>query len=123
MQCSNTGRQARPRLNATLGARGKDMEKQDYPDFTGKVLVVYSANAPRACQDGTVLEYPSLEMRGGRLFLTGRFPDIKEQEWVSNCQTAIAWDSIIQYVEYKSMSEFQEKMKHNKPTLMQRLGK
>ena len=99
------------------------MEQNDLPDFSGKVLIVYTANAPRPCQDGTVLEYAQLEKRGGRLFLTGRFPDIKEQEWLSNCQTAIAWDSIVQYVEYKSLKEFHEKMKQCKPTLMQKLGR
>jgi hypothetical protein len=106
-----------------LGAIGEEMEEKKLPDFSGKVLIIYTANAPRACQDGTVLEYAQLEKRGGRLFLTGRFPDIKEQEWLSNCQTAIAWDSIVQYVEYKSMKDFQEHMKHSKPSLMQRLGR
>jgi hypothetical protein len=43
------------------------MDDMALPDFTNKVLILYVRNAPRAIQDGIVLEYAKFEKRNGRL--------------------------------------------------------
>jgi hypothetical protein len=95
-------------------------ELKNVPDFSGKVLVIYLTG--QGVQDAVVIEYAKLETRAGKLFLVGRIPELEGQEWMSNCETACAWDSIIQYVEFKSLKDYQEHMKTLKPTVMQRLG-
>ncbi len=95
-------------------------ELNNVPDFSGKLLLVY-ANSPRAAEDGIIIEYAQIELRAGRLFLVGRTPGIEGYEWLANCQTAIAWDSIVHYFEFKSRKDYEERMKTVKLTLMQRL--
>ena len=98
------------------------MEDIALPDFTGKVVILYLRSAPRPIQDGVVLEFPKFEMRNGRLFLAGRIPGSKGEEWIANCLTAVSWDDVIQYVEYRSMDDFKKKMSETKSTIRQKIG-
>ncbi len=90
-------------------------------DFSGKVLVVYVADSPRGIQDGVVFEYPELRNVGGRLFLTGRVPEVQGQEWVASLQTAVAWDSVVSYVVFNSREEYAARTTASRPTAFARL--
>ena len=98
------------------------MDDMELPDFSGKVVIVYLRNAPRAIQDGIVLEYPTFEKRSERIFLTGRIPEAQGQEWIANCQTGVSWNDVIQYIEFRSIEEYHKKISGTKPTIMQKMG-
>ena len=98
------------------------MDDVGLPDFKGKILILYLKNAPKSMQDGIIIEYPRFEIRLGKVFLSGRIPEMTGQGWSDNCQTAISWDSVVQYIEFKTKKEFVKRMSGVKPTLMQRLG-
>lgn len=97
------------------------MEDKGLPDFSGKVVVLYIYNAPRGCEDGVVLEYPSFEKREGRTFLTGRIPEVEGQEWVSNLQSAVAWESVIHYLIFNSIEDYKKRVINFKPTFFQKI--
>ena len=82
----------------------------DLPDFTGQVIVLYVTNAARPIQDGVVVEYAEFKTIGDRLFITGRVPEIGNDAWVSNLQTAIAWDSVQSYLIFKSREDYLNRM-------------
>lgn len=97
------------------------MEDKGLPDFHGKVVILYLSNAPHACDDGVLLEYPHFVKRDGRMFLSGRIPEIDDQEWVSSAQASVAWDAVIHYLEFKSIDDYRERLYEYKPTLLERL--
>ena len=99
------------------------MEDKGLPDFNGKVVVVYLDNAPRGCEDGVVMEYPAFEKRNERIYLRGRIPELEGQEWVSQCQTAVTWDSVIHYIEFKTIEEYRKRTTQFKPSLLDRLNR
>jgi hypothetical protein len=91
------------------------------PDFSGKVVVFYLANAPRDSESGVVMEYVEYRRLGGRWFLTGRVPEYVDFQWASRLQTAVAWDSVIQYLIFDSREDYERRAALGKPTLAQRL--
>ncbi len=97
------------------------MEDKGLPDFNGKIIIVYMKNAPQGCADGVLMEYPHFVKRNDRIFLTGRVPEIDGQEWVSGTQTSVDWDSVIQYLEYKSLNDYQMRIEVYQPTLLEKL--
>ena len=97
------------------------MEDNGLPDFGGKVVILYLADAPRGCEDGILLEYPHFVKREGRLFVSGRIPHVDGESWVSNTQASVAWDAVIHYVEFKSIDEYRNRMNEFKPTFLERL--
>ena len=100
------------------------MPKDNLPDFAGKVVVFYTANAPRAIRDGTVLEFASFTEYGDRLFVTGRIPAAysKDTEWVSNLQAGIAWDDVMQFMIFDSPEDYVNRAGRARIPLLQRLG-
>jgi hypothetical protein len=99
-----------------------EMEEQDLPDFTDKVVLVYMRNAPRSLQDGVTLVSAAFELRRGRVFLSGRVPKELGQEWSGDCHVAVSWDDVLVYIEYQSLDEFNTMVKLTKPTLRQKMG-
>ncbi len=97
------------------------MEDKGLPDFNGKVVILYLANAPRACEDGVLLEYPHFIKRNDKIFLSGRIPEIEEQEWVSSAQASVAWDSVIHYLEFKSIDDYRDRLGEFKLTFLDKL--
>ena len=99
------------------------MPKDNLPDFTGKLVVFYTSNAPRAIQDGILLEFASFTEYGGKLFVTGRIPstDSKGLEWVSNLQAAIAWDDVTHFMVFDSREDYINRMGKAKIPFFQRL--
>jgi hypothetical protein len=82
----------------------------DLPDFTGQVVVLYVTNAARPIQDGVVVEYAEFKSMCDRLFITGRVPEIGNDAWVSNLQTAIAWESVQSYLIFRSREDYINRM-------------
>ena len=80
------------------------------PDFSGKTVVVYAANAPSGIADGVVLEYPEFKRFNDRLFLIGRMAQI-EGSWARNAQCGIHWDSVVHYLIFNSTEDFLSRAK------------
>lgn len=91
------------------------MSTESVPDFSGKVVLLYVADAPHGIADGVVFEYPEFRTMGGRLFLLGRIPEVLGQEWVAKLQTGVAWDSVTSYVLFDSREDYQKRMAAAKP--------
>ncbi len=99
------------------------MEMESLPDFHGKLVVFYIANAPDALQDGAVLEYVSFKNYGGKLFVVGRVPEIDAEngDWIANLQGGIAWDAVTSYLIFDSRENYLSRMGVPRPPLLQRL--
>jgi hypothetical protein len=90
--------------------------EEKIPDFSGKTVVFYITtpfSAPRWATDGVVLESPSFQTHGSRLFVIGRTPkdaeNTIESDWSANQESGLAWDSVLYYVVMGS-EEYQVKM-------------
>lgn len=94
------------------------MPDDTLPDFTGKVVTFYVADAPRAIDAGIAMEYLEFKRFGGRLFVTGRVPEISDSQWVSRLQSAIAWDSVVHYLVFDSQEDFRARMATTKPKIL-----
>ncbi len=98
-------------------------QREELPDFSGKMVVFYTSNAPRAVQDGILLEFITFQIYGGRLFVNGRIPltDNKGMEWESNLKAAIAWDDVTHFVVFDSREDYIERTGKAKVSIFQRL--
>jgi hypothetical protein len=97
------------------------MEDKGLPDFDGKIVILYLSNAPRGCEDGILMEYPHFIQRNEKLFISGRVPEVEGQEWISSTQASVAWDSVIHYIEFKSIEDYRRRLVQFKPTLLDKL--
>jgi hypothetical protein len=99
------------------------MVVENLPDFAGKLVVLYVSHPPRAIQDGIVMEYASFQSQGDRLFVVGRVPELygREDEWASNLQAGVAWDTVCHYLIFKSREEYLARVGTGQPTLLQRI--
>ncbi len=84
------------------------MEEEKLPDFKGKLVLLYTTNAPHAIKDGILIEYASFTKYGGKLFLTGRTPEIEDKslEWISNLQGGVVWDDVTHYLIFDSPDDY-----------------
>lgn len=99
------------------------MTGNDLPDFSGKLVLFYTSDAPRGIQDGILMEYINFTNFGGRLFLTGRIPSVDENgmDWISDLHSGISWDSVIHYVVFKSREDYVSRTGNAKIPLLKRL--
>ena len=99
------------------------MDANNLPDFSGKLVLFYTANAPRAIQDGVLMEFISYKAYEGRLFLTGRIPTLDENgtDWVSNLQAAISWDEVVHYIVFDSREDYLSRTSGAKLPFLRRL--
>lgn len=102
-------------------AKDSSQTEGDRPDFSGKVVVFYLANAPRDSDRGVVMEYVEFRRLQGRWFLTGRVPEYVDFQWASRLQQGVAWDSVIQYLVFDSREDYERRGALCKPSLAQRL--
>ena len=79
------------------------------PDFAGKTVVVYVANAPGGVESGIMLEYPEFKKFNDRLFLTGRMPQV-DGYWATNLSGGIAWDSVVHYLVCNTSEELKARL-------------
>ena len=99
------------------------MQKDNLPDFTGKMVIFYNRNAPRGIQDGILLEFASFIDYGGKLFIKGRIPSTDEKgiDWVSNLQAGIAWDDVTHFMIFNSRDDYIDRMGNAKVPFFRKL--
>jgi len=99
------------------------MAASKLPDFGGKLVLFYTANAPRGIQDGVLMEFVNFADFNGKLFLTGRIPSVDEAgtDWVSNLQAGISWEDVTHYLVFDSREDYLARMGVAKPPLLRRL--
>jgi len=52
----------------------------------------------------------------GRLFVVGQTAKIEGEEWISGVEGGVAWDSVITYVLFPSLSELNNRIKRHDET-------
>ena len=90
------------------------MPEDTLPNFTDKVVTFYVADAPRGIEAGIAMEHVEFKRLGGRLFVNGRVPEMLGSEWVSQLESAIAWDSVVHYLIFESHEDFRTRMAKTK---------
>ena len=77
------------------------------PRFKNKVISVVCENE----DTGQLISNPTFERQGGRLFLVGTVPpDASQDNWMEDLTTAIAWDTVQDYVVFASMDDYQKRL-------------
>jgi len=89
------------------------MEPESLPDFTNKVVVLYLSGEVSAT--GVILEYAGFKCLGGRLFLVGRNPEMRWQEWTSHLEAAVAWDAVTNYQVFESREDCESRLSSQLP--------
>lgn len=99
------------------------MDDTDLPDFKGKIVVFYTRNAPRAIQDGIVLEYISFSKYDNKVFLNGKIPslDSKISDWTSALKAGIAWEDISHYVIFNSKEDYINCLGNTKESILSKI--
>ena len=99
------------------------MQAENLPDFSGKLVVLYLSDAPRAIQDGVVLEYASFKQFGNKLFVVGRVPEIEDEslDWIANLQGGAAWDAVSYYIVFNSRKDYLNRIHKVKTPFWQRI--
>lgn len=78
------------------------------PNFSGQTVVFYitgSAGTPSWIAEGVVLDEPSFQNQGGRLFVVGLTPppvEGEEMDWSDARQACLAWESVLYYFAMRS---------------------
>ena len=74
-----------------------ESEREDsIPDFSGKILLVYTTPEPRF--PAWIMAEPRLKQVGDRLFLSGKYANTRRKEdWRTGIETHIAWDVVTTY--------------------------
>ncbi len=84
------------------------MSDMTFPDFSGKVVACELSTKPDI--PFTVIEEPTFEMQGGRVFLTGMTPHgVNDDDWCAGAPCAVAWDSVLVYYVFESLEDLEEK--------------
>lgn len=81
--------------------------KDELPNFEGRVLSVLCQheNTSQLLADVVFKKY------AGRVFLVGNVPEQASQDnWTANLPSAIAWDSVQDYVIFDSVSDYQKRL-------------
>lgn len=98
------------------------MANDNLPDFSGKLVILYLANAAPSIQEGTLLEYASFKEFGERLFIVGRVPSVDEDgQWVANLKSGVAWDSVNHYLIFDSREDYINRVSKAKIPFFQRI--
>lgn len=79
----------------------------NFPDFGGQIVALelaYEEDVPL-----TVLEETHFEVQAGRVFIIGRVPyGANPDDWCAGASCAVAWDEVISYLLFESISEYQQ---------------
>ena len=89
------------------------MELESLPDFSGKVVVLYLSG--EVSSTGVILEYATFKCLGGRLFVEGRHPEIRFQEWTSHLESGVAWDDVTNYLVFDSREDCESRLTSQLP--------
>jgi hypothetical protein len=90
------------------------------PDFSGKVVWLEIAGAPET-RGGVLLEYVEFRKYCGRVFLVGRMAEWDVSGWLAGTDAAVAWDSVVHYLVFKSREDYQKRATTHKPSLRDRV--
>jgi len=95
-----------------------DMEEK-LPDLKGKAVLVYFIG--RRDQDGTVIQRPSFERQGGRLFLCETVLEgTTVNDWILGIKTYVAWEQIEEYLVFDSAEDYHSRVEKGRaPTSVQ----
>jgi hypothetical protein len=88
----------------------------ELPDFANKVIWIEMAGAPES-RVGVLLEYVQFRKFAGRVFLIGRMAEWDISGWLAGTEAAVAWDSVIHYLAFKSREDYQQRATTHKPSL------
>ena len=85
-----------------------DKGESTFPDFSGK-CVSFALQDEDSCND---LSNPRFEYQGNRLFVVGTIPKgATTSNWAVNCQAAIAWERVTDYIVFDNEQAFIEATK------------
>jgi len=80
-----------------------------FPDFSDKILLIYLGN--RNSEESVVLENAAFQVQGDKIFMVGRIAEgTTPNDWASGVITAVAWDSIEQYLVFDSLQEYMDRV-------------
>ena len=71
-------------------------------EFAGKIAMFYMNDGGASL----TLEYIEVTTLGDRLFLSGRVPERRGEEWVSKLRGGVAWEHVSHYLLFDSHDEF-----------------
>jgi hypothetical protein len=75
------------------------------PDLRGKTVLVYLKHRP--LDDYVVLQQIGFEIQAERFFMLGRVAEgTTTNDWAAGIFTAIAWDSVEQYMVFDSLEDY-----------------
>ena len=92
----------------TDSMRSEFASEKDLPDFSGKLVLFYTRDAPRGIQDGVLMKFISFTQYGDQLFLTGRQARVDKNgiDWTPNMQAAICWNDVTHFVVFDSQEDY-----------------
>ncbi len=85
------------------------MFQMAFPDFTGKIVLIYLVN--RSDDYNVVLQNASLENHAGKIFIIGEFAEgTTASDWAADIRTAVSWENVEQYLVFDSLEEYYSRM-------------
>ena len=98
-----------------------DSSGDEFPDFTGKVVVFYlKGGGTRSWGECVVLDYIAFKRMGGQLFVVGRMPPAVGTEWIWALQSGIAMDSVAHYLVFDSLEDYKQRAGRTEPSFWQK---
>jgi len=77
----------------------------EFPDLSQKIVLLYLVN--RSDDHNVVLQSPTFEVQGGRVFLVGDFAEgTTANDWAAGVRTAISWENVEQYLLFDSIDDY-----------------
>jgi hypothetical protein len=93
---------------AAIPAEPSSVPGTDYPDFRGKVVLLYTTDKHGSC----LLADAVVTMLGGRPFLTGTMP--AKGFWTDNLTAAVACDVVKDYLVFDSLEDYTARVEMHK---------
>jgi hypothetical protein len=99
---------------------GPTMSSQHLPDFGGKTVVLYLAQASGSLDGGVALENAEFKWLGERLFVTGRSVGAHGNERHADLDAGVAWDSVHHYLVFSSHADYVKRAAGGRVSLLSR---
>lgn len=88
------------------------------PDFSGKVVLLDVSISSLYGGSGLLLESAIFQNQGGRLFIVGKVPSLKDWSWLTGVESAVAWNHVLGYQVFESVEDYAKRVKR---TLRERI--
>lgn len=80
------------------------MPIDQFPDFSGKLVVFYLVDRPNRSY---MLEDATFDMQAGRLFVVGKVSkEYDDDVWARGSTACLAWDCVEQYLIFESAAHY-----------------